>query len=170
MFLEDDLISISALQHIAYCERRFYLIFVEHIWNDNIFTAEGTVLHEIAHQESSESRNELYIARSLYLRSFRYGICGKCGILFLRTDNRTFTTWQDFGWLWEKCKEQEWWYKFIYWLQENTESGLCYFTEIHRHYLFYQDINEKRFPELILGFLKEMGRGNGYNKSKRDMR
>jgi len=81
MFSEEDLISISALQHIAYCERRFYLILVEHIWVDNVFTAEGTVLHEIAHQESSESRNELYIARSLYLRSFHYGICGKADIV-----------------------------------------------------------------------------------------
>ena len=45
MYADDDLLPISALQHLAFCERQCALIHVEREWEDNARTAEGNVLH-----------------------------------------------------------------------------------------------------------------------------
>jgi CRISPR-associated protein Cas1 len=46
MYSEDDLIPLSALQHLLFCERQCALIHVEQMWNENLFTAEGAYLTE----------------------------------------------------------------------------------------------------------------------------
>lgn len=87
MFTEDELLSISALQHLLFCERRAALVCLEMQWQDNTFTAEGTILHEQAHQTETESRNELRIARGLWLRSLRLGLYGKADVVEFRLIN-----------------------------------------------------------------------------------
>jgi CRISPR-associated exonuclease Cas4 len=87
MYGEDDLLPISALQHLLFCERRAALVCLEGLWRDNTFTAEGTVLHEQTHQAETESRGNLRIARSLWLRSLRLGLSGKADVVeFQRVD------------------------------------------------------------------------------------
>lgn len=66
---ELDSIPISALQHFAFCPRQCALIHIERAWEENHLTAEGRVLHERAHDGSSESRRDCRIARSLPLQS-----------------------------------------------------------------------------------------------------
>src|SRR4030088_100639 len=46
----DDPIPISALQHAVYCLRQAALIHIERVWAENRFTAEGRVLHHVAHE------------------------------------------------------------------------------------------------------------------------
>ncbi len=46
MFSQDDLLPISALQHLAFCERQCALIHIERMWEENRLTAEGRILHE----------------------------------------------------------------------------------------------------------------------------
>ena len=46
MHTEDELLPISALQHLLFCERQTALIHIERLWEDNRFTAEGNVLHK----------------------------------------------------------------------------------------------------------------------------
>jgi len=41
MYLEDDLLPISGIQHILYCKRQCALIYIEQVWADNFFTARG---------------------------------------------------------------------------------------------------------------------------------
>lgn len=87
-YSEDDLIPISALQHFAFCERQCALIHIERIWQDNKLTAEGSILHENVHQKSSETRDNLHIARSLKLRSLRLGLAGVADVVeFERNPN-----------------------------------------------------------------------------------
>jgi CRISPR-associated exonuclease Cas4 len=81
MYGEDDLLPISALQHLLFCERRAALVCLEGLWRDNTFTAEGSVLHEQTHQPETESRGNLRIARSLWLRSLRLGLSGKADVV-----------------------------------------------------------------------------------------
>lgn len=50
----DDPIPISALQHAVFCLRQAALIHVERLWTDNRLTAEGSVLHEAAHDPGRE--------------------------------------------------------------------------------------------------------------------
>jgi CRISPR-associated exonuclease Cas4 len=76
-FTEDDLLPLSALQHLLYCERQAALIHLEQIWEENPFTVEGKHLHERVDDGKGESRGDVRIARGLPLRSLRLGLSGK---------------------------------------------------------------------------------------------
>lgn len=87
MFDEDSLLPLSALQHLAFCERQWGLIHLEQAWSENRLTAEGRVLHERVHEAESESRGGLRIARGLRLRSLRLGLAGIADVVeFHRSD------------------------------------------------------------------------------------
>jgi CRISPR-associated exonuclease Cas4 len=77
VFSEDDLLPLSALQHLLYCERQAVLIHVEQVWADNPFTVEGKHLHERVDGGAGEIRGDMRIARGLPLRSLRLGLSGK---------------------------------------------------------------------------------------------
>jgi CRISPR-associated exonuclease Cas4 len=76
MYSEDDLLPISALQHLAFCERQWALIHLEGVWAENQLTAEGRVMHDRAHEPGTESRGDIRISRGLRLRSLRLGLSG----------------------------------------------------------------------------------------------
>jgi CRISPR-associated exonuclease Cas4 len=76
MYDESDLLPISALQHLAFCERQCALIHLEGLWAENRLTVEGHHLHDRAHQRETESRGDLRVARGLRLRSLRLGLTG----------------------------------------------------------------------------------------------
>jgi CRISPR-associated exonuclease Cas4 len=93
-FEEDDLIMLSALSHFSYCSRRCALIHIEQIWNENVFTAEGRIMHEHVHEEGNETRGNVRFARGVPLRSLRLGLVGKADVVeFHRIDKHT---WQPF--------------------------------------------------------------------------
>lgn len=73
---ESDLLAISALQHLAFCERQCALIHIEQTWGENRLTAEGRLLHERVHEIETESRGDLRIVRGLRLRSLELGLVG----------------------------------------------------------------------------------------------
>lgn len=81
MFSEADLIPISAIQHFAFCERQCALIHIEQLWGENLFTAEGRVLHEKAHSGETEFRDGVLITRSIPLRSLEYGLSGIADVI-----------------------------------------------------------------------------------------
>ena len=82
MYTEDDLLPISALQHLLYCPRRVALVHIEGLWAENRYTAEGNSLHRRAHDPSrGESRPGVRITRGLQLRSFQHGLCGKADVV-----------------------------------------------------------------------------------------
>lgn len=78
---EDDLLPLSALQHLAFCERQCALIHVEGEWDENRFTALGRVLHERTHDGRGELRDGVVTARSLALRSLRLGLSGMADVV-----------------------------------------------------------------------------------------
>lgn len=83
MYTEDDLLPISAVAHYVHCPRRFALLHLEQIWADNIFTAEGIVMHEKADSGENESRGDIKILRTLRLRSLRLGVTGIADVVEL---------------------------------------------------------------------------------------
>jgi CRISPR-associated exonuclease Cas4 len=88
MYQESDLLSISALPHLVYCERRCALVHIEQAWSENRFTAEGRILHEHVHEQESESRGDTYIVRGLKLRSLEHGLSGVADVVeFHRVDS-----------------------------------------------------------------------------------
>lgn len=84
MYSEDDLLPISGLQHLVYCERQFALIHVEQLWEENRFTAEGKVLHERVDAEGHESRRLFRQEYGMALRSLERGIIGKADLVEIR--------------------------------------------------------------------------------------
>ena len=81
-FSEDDLLPISALADVVFCERRAALHHLEGIWEDNVFTVEGTFLHQkVDAEDRLESRGDVRIARGLRLRSLRLGLTGKADVV-----------------------------------------------------------------------------------------
>lgn len=81
MYDEEDLLPLSGLQHLTFCERRWALVHIEGLWEENRFTAEGRLLHERAHSSEIESRPGVLIRRTLPLRSFSLGISGQADIV-----------------------------------------------------------------------------------------
>lgn len=80
-YSEDDLLPLSALQHLIFCERQCALIHVEQAWDENRFTAEGRIMHERVHEAGEESRGRVRVARGLSLRSLRLGLIGKADVV-----------------------------------------------------------------------------------------
>jgi CRISPR-associated exonuclease Cas4 len=57
------------------------LIHIEGLWEENVYTAEGKILHEHAHEEGREAMGDLRIARALRLRSLRLGLVGLADVV-----------------------------------------------------------------------------------------
>jgi len=84
MFTEDDFIMISALQHYVYCPRQCALIHVEDVWQENLYTTRGNILHEKVDTDTYETRGTLKTIRGLRIHSFNYGIVGRCDVVEYR--------------------------------------------------------------------------------------
>lgn len=77
LFTEDDLLPVSALQHLLFCERQCALIHVEGLWAENRLTVEGQQLHERVDAGPRETRGGIRITRHLAIRSLRLGLTGR---------------------------------------------------------------------------------------------
>ena len=83
-FSEDDLLPLSGLQHLAFCERQWALIHLEQLWAENQLTAEGRVRHERSHDETAESRGDTRTVRGLRIHSLELGLVGMCDVVEFR--------------------------------------------------------------------------------------
>ncbi len=81
MFSEDDLLPISALQHLEFCPRRCGLIHIEGLWAENAMTAEGRVLHQRVHQTAVDNAEGVRTARGLRLCSRELGLFGVADVV-----------------------------------------------------------------------------------------
>jgi len=74
---DDNLLPLSALQHLVYCERQCALIHLEGVWAENRLTVEGGRMHRRVHDRPEvEYRAGVRIARHVRLRSLRLGLSG----------------------------------------------------------------------------------------------
>lgn len=80
----DDPIPISALQHAIFCLRQAALIHVERLWEDNRFTAEGSVLHEAAHDPGKRTRGLIRRVTALPLTCRRLNLAGVADLVEFR--------------------------------------------------------------------------------------
>ncbi|MFH1079654.1 MAG: CRISPR-associated protein Cas4 [Pseudomonadota bacterium] len=81
MYDPDDLIQLSALQHMVFCPRQCALIHIEQTWAESRLTAEGRIMHEHVHEEGAESQGDIRIERGVALRSLRLGLVGKADVV-----------------------------------------------------------------------------------------
>lgn len=73
---DDDVVTISALQHYLYCPRQCALIHVEQRWEESRHTAEGRVLHERADKPKIERRKGVRTVMAMPLSAPALGIVG----------------------------------------------------------------------------------------------
>ena len=78
---EMELIPISALNQYVYCPRRCALIHIEQLWDENLFTAEGRIMHEKVDTANRESRGNVRIEYGMPMRSLRLGLIGKADVV-----------------------------------------------------------------------------------------
>jgi CRISPR-associated exonuclease Cas4 len=91
MYTEEDLIQLSALQHLVFCERQCALIHIEQLWTENLFTAEGRIMHDKVDTANRESRGNIRIEYGVPIRSLRLGLIGKADVVeFHRMDDGTW--------------------------------------------------------------------------------
>ncbi|NMB80644.1 MAG: CRISPR-associated protein Cas4 [Ignavibacteria bacterium] len=81
MYTEDDFIMISALQHYIFCPRQCGLIHLDDVWQDNLFTVRGNILHEKVDTDTYETRGDIKTVRGLKIHSFKYGLTGRCDVV-----------------------------------------------------------------------------------------
>ncbi|HEY9593108.1 MAG TPA: CRISPR-associated protein Cas4 [Spirochaetia bacterium] len=77
MYSDEDLLPLSALQHFLFCERQCALIHVEQQWAENLYTAEGEILHARAHSGARETRPSKNTEFGMPIRSLALGLSGK---------------------------------------------------------------------------------------------
>lgn len=76
MYLDDELVMISALQHCLFCRRQCALIHIEGVWQENYLTASGRILHNHVDEIGAETRRDVHIATALRLVSYQLGVMG----------------------------------------------------------------------------------------------
>jgi len=76
-YSDEDLLSLSGIQHFAFCQRQWALIHIEKQWSENLRTVEGKQLHErVDNPDFFEARGGLLTTRSVPLVSHTLGFYG----------------------------------------------------------------------------------------------
>ncbi|MCL6495451.1 MAG: CRISPR-associated protein Cas4 [Ignavibacterium sp.] len=88
MYTEDDFIMISALQHYIFCPRQCALIHIDDVWQENLFTVRGDILHEKVDSDSYETRDDVKTVRGLRIHSYKYGVVGRCDVVEFRQTSK----------------------------------------------------------------------------------
>ncbi len=80
-YKEEDFLQLSALQHFLFCPRQCGLIHIEQQWVENLFTAEGRIMHEHVHESSLSERKGVKIEYGLSIYSSELGLSGKADVV-----------------------------------------------------------------------------------------
>lgn len=88
-FSDEELLMLSGIQHIAFCERQWAFIHIEQQWAENVLTVEGHNLHQRVDNPYLTDNNENKITlRSVPLVSYELGLSGLADVIeFLITES-----------------------------------------------------------------------------------
>jgi CRISPR-associated exonuclease Cas4 len=76
--MDSDNIHLSLLSQYNFCTRRAALIMLENAWNDNEYTAEGTMSHERVHTKGQIKRGDTIFLYDFHVHSDMMRLNGKC--------------------------------------------------------------------------------------------
>ena len=91
MYIEDDMLMLSGIQHYMFCPRQWALIHMEQQWTENKLTIEGSILHENVDNPFYRQKNgDTITLRSVYIASRELGLYGISDVVELvPTDDAT---------------------------------------------------------------------------------
>ncbi len=72
----DAYLPLSGLQHVVFCERQAALIHIERVWQENLATVQGQIVHQRVDQPGRDHRRGLRVARAVPLVSHRLRVTG----------------------------------------------------------------------------------------------
>ncbi len=79
---------LSGIQSFGFCQRQWALRQIEQQWHDNLYTIEGNIFHEHAHDaQQLERRGELLISRGMPVRSHVLMASGQCDVVEFRQND-----------------------------------------------------------------------------------
>lgn len=82
---DDDLLPLSGIQHFAFCERQWALIYLEQQWAENVRTVEGQHMHERAHNPLLVATDgDAVTVRAVPLVSYSLGLRGQADVIEFR--------------------------------------------------------------------------------------
>jgi CRISPR-associated exonuclease Cas4 len=82
--VDDEPVTLSALQHYSYCPRQYALMFREQIFQENMYTVSGKLGHERADEAGVEQHEDEVVIRALPVWSDTHQLVGKCDVVVLR--------------------------------------------------------------------------------------
>lgn len=85
-----DPVSLSALQHWAYCPRQCGLIHLEQAFDDNLHTLRGQAVHAQVDRPGFETRRGLRVERALPLFHDGLGLVGKADTVEFEADGTPY--------------------------------------------------------------------------------
>lgn len=84
---DSDFLMISGLKHFQFCRRRWALVHIEQLWEENALTLEGHYMHERVHDDSfTQARGAVLLSRGMPVRSQALKITGVCDMVELYQD------------------------------------------------------------------------------------
>lgn len=82
MYVEEDYLMLSGIQHFAFCRKQWAMIHIEQQWAENYRTTAGELMHKKAHDaDSFEKRGDLLIVRGMRISSRELGLSGQCDVV-----------------------------------------------------------------------------------------
>ena len=76
-YSDEELLTISEIQHYCFCPRQWQLITLEQLWHDNHLTALGQILHKRVDQPELSARvGDTITMRRVPLVSYTLGLYG----------------------------------------------------------------------------------------------
>lgn len=103
MTMDEEFLMISGIQHFIFCRRQWALIHVEQLWNDNLRTVEGEIIHEKCHDESFvETRKDLLTCRGMRIFSRKLNVSGQSDVVEFRRSKNGVNLFGHEG-LWQPC-------------------------------------------------------------------
>lgn len=88
-YSEDEYLMLSGIQHFSFCRRQWALIHIEQIWQENLLTTEGRIVHERVHDPAfNEKRRDLLVIRGMNVHSAELGVSGQCDVVEFHRDDQ----------------------------------------------------------------------------------
>jgi CRISPR-associated exonuclease Cas4 len=78
---EEELVLVSMIEHYSYCPRQCALIHLENVFDENVYTIRGHIVHEHVDEPSSEIVDGIRIERALPIWSDKFGLIGKADVV-----------------------------------------------------------------------------------------
>lgn len=86
MYDDEDLLALSGLQHLAFCERQWALIHVEQVWDDSADTLRGDFFHERVDLRGYSCAKGKRAERRVHLVSRELGLYGVADLVEFGAD------------------------------------------------------------------------------------